>query len=202
MIGDDYTIDKLMEQLLRDRSFYEESGGGITLSGGEPLLQPIAVLELARRCREEGIVTAIETAGSVDWKLLERVAVFFDLIFYDLKHIDSEEHKKHTGTDNRRIISNLEQLSQKHSNIIVRIPVIPGVNHSIGVISRMMDFIHSRTTVRKVELLPFHRLGAGKYSGLGEDYLFADCVDVEKSECLPYQQYGSSLGLSIRIGAV
>jgi pyruvate formate lyase activating enzyme len=202
MIGDDYTIDKLMQKLLRDRSFYEESGGGITLSGGEPLFQPGAVFEIARRCREEGLHTAIETAGSVEWELLERIANLFDLIFYDFKHIDSDEHEKHTGTANRRIMLNLERLSRKHSNIIVRIPVIPGVNHSTDVINRMMDYLHNRTAVREVELLPFHRLGAGKYSGLGEDYLFADRVDVEKSECLPYQQYGCSLGLTVRIGAV
>lgn len=144
MIGEDYTIDALMEVLLRDRSFYEESGGGVTLSGGEPLLQPDAAKEILRRCRAEGISTAVETAGHVDWEVLDGLRELVDLFFYDFKHIDAAVHKEHIGPDNSLILSNLKKLSGLHSNIIVRIPVIPGVNHSMDVMKRMLDLLQRR----------------------------------------------------------
>ena len=184
LIGHEYSIEQLMEKILADKSFYNESGGGITFSGGEPLLFHEDVRDIAIRCQDEGIHTAIETAANVDWKIIEGLLDCIDLFFVDLKHIDEDVHRSSTGVGLKKILHNITELGHRHSNVIIRIPVIPGVNHSTNVIHRMLLFLAEKTEIKEVELLPFHRLGTGKYSGLGMEYLCADLLNVEKEECL------------------
>lgn len=202
MIGRNYEIDELMEEILADKSFYDESGGGVTFSGGEPLLHHGVVREIALRCRAEGISTAIETAGAVDWKIIEGLLDCIDLFFIDLKDIDSDSHRESTGVGNEKILENIEKLSRTHDNVIVRIPVVPGVNHSEEKMRRIFDFLAQKTRIHEVELLPFHRLGAGKYSGLGMEYPCGGSGNVEKSECAGYEEIGRAMGVSVRTGAV
>ncbi len=202
VVGQDYDIEQLMKVVLADRHFYRESGGGVTFSGGEPLLQHREVREIAERCRAEGIHTAIETAAAVDWQVIEGLLDVIDLFYVDLKHIDNAEHLKYTGVGMEKILANITEISRCHDNVVVRIPVIPGVNHSEKTVKHMLDFIYLETAIRKVELLPFHRLGSGKYDGLGFEYPWAYFSNVEKTECAGYTDYGRMLGLDIGIGAV
>ncbi len=194
-------VGAIMDELLRDRPYYEESGGGVTFSGGEPLLQGEATVELARLCRGEGIRTALETAGFVPWARLAEVLPWVDLLYFDLKHVDTEEHLRHTGAPLGLILSNLQKASECTENMIIRIPVIPGFNAREETLRRMFAFIAGRTRVRRVELLPFHRLGLGKYEGLGLPYAMAEVDTMSKEQCVPFAEIGRSLGLLVQVGA-
>ena len=201
MIGMTFTDEELMEKILADRSFYEESGGGVTFSGGEPLLQHDAVISIADKCRAEGIHTAIETAGAVSRDIFKKVIGHIDLVYIDLKHTDSDIHKKYTGAGNEKILENIITLGNTHDNVIIRIPVIPDFNDNAESIKSIFSFIIDNTGIKKVELLPFHRIGLGKYEGLGMRYKYADFRNTDDSECSDYESLGRSMGLSVRIGA-
>jgi pyruvate formate lyase activating enzyme len=201
IVGRRMSIEAIMEEIRKDQAFYDESGGGVTFSGGEPLLQADAVRSLARRCREEGIHTAVETAGHVPWESIEAVLPWLDLLYFDLKHIDSEEHKRYTGVHLDLILENLSRAGECFDNLVVRIPVVPGVNATEQAMTRMFSHLLAHTTVRRVELLPFHRLGLAKYEGLGLEYAMAEVDNLSKEDCLPFAEIGRRLGLSIRVGA-
>ena len=201
MTGRGYEEAELMKKILADRSFYDESGGGVTFSGGEPLLQHDAVRIIASECRKEGIHTAIETAGAVKWEVFESLLDVIDLFFIDLKHLNTEKHKDFTGVGNEQILENIIRLSERRNDVIIRIPVIPGFNHNEDDINDIFRSIASKTKIRNVELLPFHRIGSGKYSGLGMTYGFADTANLADAECDAYKKSGLEYGINIRIGA-
>ena len=201
IVGQRMSIDAIMEEIRRDRAFYDESGGGVTFSGGEPLLQADAVRELARRCREEGLHTAVETAGSLPWPKIHGALPWLDLLYFDMKHIDSEMHRRYTGVPLDLILANLRRVSEGFENLVVRIPVVPGVNATGQTMRRMFSFLLEKTKVRRVELLPFHRLGLAKYEGLGMDYAMAEVDNMSKEDCVPFAEIGRKLGLSVRVGA-
>jgi pyruvate formate lyase activating enzyme len=200
IVGRRLSLDAIMEELRRDRLYYEQSGGGVTFSGGEPLLQPKAAAELARRCRSEGIHTALETAGHVPWRDIEDLLPWLDLMYFDLKHIDSEAHRRHTGVPLELILENLRRVSECDENLIVRIPVVPGVNATQQTMSRMFAFLAEKTQARCVELLPFHRLGLSKYEGLGLAYAMAEVGNLSGEECASFAEIGRVLGLSVQVG--
>jgi pyruvate formate lyase activating enzyme len=201
IVGRRMSLEDIMEEIRRDRAFYDESGGGVTFSGGEPLLQADAVRELARRCKEEGIHTAVETAGSVPWPDIEGVLSWLDLLYFDLKHIDSEEHRRYTGVPLDLILANLRRAAERFGNLVLRIPIVPGVNATEQTMTRMFRFLLDNTKVRRVELLPFHRLGLAKYEGLGVDYAMGEVGNMSREDCAPFAEIGRKLGLSVRVGA-
>lgn len=161
--------DVLME-ILKDLEFYQISGGGVTLSGGEPLLQADACAALLKYLRQEGIHTLIETAGLVSWEAFEKILPFTDHFFYDVKLINPEKHKEFCGAPNEQILNNLVRLSEKTEKITVRMPIIPGVNDKEADMKELADFIQRKTRVREIRLIPFHRLGKGKYDALEMKY--------------------------------
>jgi pyruvate formate lyase activating enzyme len=201
IVGQRLSLDAIMEEIRRDRAFYGESGGGVTFSGGEPLLQAEAVGELAGRCRGERIHTALETAGSVPWEVIRGILPRLDLLYFDLKHIDSEFHRRYTGVPLDLILANLRRAGDGFENLVVRIPIVPGVNAEKETITRMYAFLLEKTRVRRVELLPFHRLGLAKYEGLGMDYAMGGVENMSKADCLPFAEIGTEMGLSVRVGA-
>ena len=170
--GSRMTVEECMEVIRRDKGFYERSGGGVTVSGGEPLMQSMFVASLLRACREEGIHTCCDTALSTDWEDVERILPHTDLIISDIKHMDSAAHKENTGVSNERILDNLRRLSRTGSTIILRIPLIPGVNDDDHNIEKTADFIlrDMNGRVQLLQLLSFMRLGVEKYRSLGMDY--------------------------------
>lgn len=162
-------VDSVIEEVLTDMESFELSNGGITVSGGEPLLQIDGLAELFCKLHNRGIHTAVETAGNVPWKLYERVLPYLDLVYFDLKLSDSEKYQKHVGSGNERILYNLSKLGTSEVRTIVRTPVIPGVNDSESDIYKIARIAKS-SGIKRLELLPFHRLGSGKYHALDREY--------------------------------
>ena len=166
LCGREYGIEEVMRELLRDKCFYENSGGGVTFSGGECMLQIDFLSEILRECKTEGIHTAVDTAGNVPFSYFERILPFTDLFLYDIKAFSAEKHKEGTGADNARILENAKRLSEK-SKILFRIPVIGGFNDEETEMQKIADFLKD-ISHEKVELLPYHALGEHKYRALGK----------------------------------
>lgn len=167
--GREYTVDEIMKQVMKDRVFYKQSKGGVTVSGGEPLSQIAFVEELLKRLKAEDIHTAVDTCGAVGFEYLERAAKYTDLFLYDLKIMDDELHKKYIGSSNKIIIENLIKLSKIHNNISIRLPIIEGINADLRHIESVLDVIEN-LNIKKVYLLPYHNIAAHKYKKLGLTY--------------------------------
>ncbi len=167
IIGREITVEEVLEEVRKDKVFYEESGGGVTFSGGEPLMQPDFLYHTIRACHEAGIHTAVETSGYVPWEDVERIVEYTDLFLYDLKTIDEEVHRTYTGVSNVPILKNLERLASVHNELVVRIPLIPGVNDREADREGFSRFIASLKNVKEVNLLPFHIAGSHKCDRIG-----------------------------------
>ncbi|MFH0991470.1 MAG: glycyl-radical enzyme activating protein [bacterium] len=174
------TIEEVMEEIVRDQAFYNASGGGVTLTGGEPAMKGDFIRTLLQLCKERGIHTAIETCGEYPWAALEELLPFIDLLMMDIKQIDASKHQMITGKSNRRILSNARRLASTNKPIIFRTPVVPTVNDSEEDIRKIASFIQELIEGRKknvipqngnntiqYELLAFHKLAADKYLSLG-----------------------------------
>ncbi len=183
--GKPMTVDEVWDEVRRDKMFYDESGGGVTVSGGEPLLHSVFVRELFELCHGENINTCIETCGNVNSSALREVIPVTDHFLFDLKHMDSEIHKKYTGQPNDRILENASILVEKKADVIFRNPLIPGVNDTDTNIEATAEFLKGLgDNALRYELMPFHRLGKDKYRALNRDYLLGDLaiMDNEKLE--------------------
>ena len=166
--GKEYTVDKVMQEILKDKVFYETSGGGVTFSGGECMLQIDFLEAILKECKKHGIHTAVDTAGHVPFDRFERILPDTDLLLYDVKCYDSEKHKAYTGVDNRLILENLGKLLRTEQAVWVRIPVIPTVNDSVEEMRAIRQFLDSYGYPDKVELLPYHAMGEHKYEAIGK----------------------------------
>jgi pyruvate formate lyase activating enzyme len=167
LVGQEMTVARLVEEVTRDRAFYDQSGGGVTFSGGEPLRQPEFVLACLEALSALGVHTAIDTCGHVERADLLQAAELADLFLYDLKHLDPVAHAEWTGVSNERILANIEALALAHGDIWVRLAVIPGVNDDTANLRRTASFAASLRAVRRVSLLPYHELGADKRERFG-----------------------------------
>lgn len=159
------TADEIMEEVRRDRAFYECSGGGVTFSGGECMLQTDFLKMLLHECKECGIHTAVDTAGAVPWEGFERILPDTDLFLYDCKCLTETLHIAGTGVSNRLILDNLKKLSETGKDIIIRIPVVGGFNDSMEEMAKIAAYL-KEIRCRDVELLPYHRIGEDKYDAL------------------------------------
>ena len=176
LFGEEMTVDQILDEVEKDSSFYRSSGGGMTLSGGECLLQPDFAAALLAGAHERGINTAIETAGNVPWRFYEQVLPHVDIMLHDHKLTDSERHKKWTGVGNERILENFRKAYETFPDIefIARTPLIPGINADEAHIRSVLEFIRPYKNVIDYELLPYHRYGLGKYEFLGAVYELDD----------------------------
>ena len=170
MTGDRSTVEEIVDEVLKDSVFYDESGGGVTFSGGEPLLQAAFLKSLLLACRTRGIRTAVDTCGYAPRERLMEVAESADLFLYDLKFVDDARHIEYTGVSNTIILSNLRELGAIHRNIWLRIPLIPGLNDTEGQLDTMAQVAASVPGVRQINLLPYHRTGVQKFKRLGKEY--------------------------------
>jgi pyruvate formate lyase activating enzyme len=194
IVGKDMSVDEVMSEVLRDRPFYASSHGGVTLSGGEPLLQADFSFAVLRRCKEEGIHTAVETSANCRWDLLESLLPVTDLILMDIKHIDSHKHLQATGVPNKRILANARKLAQTPVHLSIHTPVVPTVNDTEEEIAAIALFVAELNRIRlgvdpaypriTMTLLPFHRLAADKYKGLGLDYRASHLESPSKEKIL------------------
>jgi len=172
IIGKKLTSKEVIKEIEKDLVFYEESGGGVTFSGGEPLEQSEFLESLLDACREKKIHTAVDTSGYISWETLHKISQKIGLFLYDLKLMDREKHRKYTGVSNEIILENLKKLSSVHPNIFVRFPVIPGINDDSQNIREMGKFL-SNLKITQVNLLPYHYIGIDKYQRLGITYKLA-----------------------------
>jgi len=170
MAGRRVRSGQLLEELLRDRLFFDQSGGGVSFSGGEPLMQADFVCELASALKGQGVHTALDTCGFARREDLLRVAACVDLVLYDLKLIDEARHQEATGESSALILANLEALSQVHSAIRIRVPIIPGLNDDEGNLEATARIAARTRGLRRVDLLPYHANGAAKFGRLGKSY--------------------------------
>lgn len=167
--GKPMSAEKVLEEVLRDRLYYENSGGGVTLSGGEPLAQFEYALEILRRAKEAGIHTAVETCGFVAGEMLERVAEFVDLFLYDIKETDPILHEKYTGASNELILQNLDLLDRLSKEVVLRCPIVPGCNDREEHYRKIAELANSHSNVIRIEVEPYHQLGEEKYVALGRE---------------------------------
>jgi len=170
MAGHRATVDEVMEEVLRDRIFYENSGGGVTVSGGEPLAQPEFTRALLEEARDEGVHTALDTSGYAPWRVLEEVLKFTDLVLYDLKQMNSGVHRALTGVPNELIVENLRRLDGHGIPLWIRIPLIPGRNDGDANFHAMGELLSGLANVERVEILGYHRLAESKYERAGMEY--------------------------------
>lgn len=164
-----YSVKELVGELLKDKLYFEVSGGGVTISGGEPLAQPAFLAELLIELKQHGIHTTIETSGFANWDVFERIIDYTDLFFFDIKHMNQHDHKIATGVDNKRILKNFESLAQTEKSLIVRVPLIPEYNVGKKDMQNLIKYVNDHG-VLNIELLPYHLLGQKKYSSLGREY--------------------------------
>lgn len=176
--GRRYAADALISLLLRDKSYYDESGGGVTFSGGECMLYIDDLLPLLARLKEAGVKTALDTAGNVPWESFERAMPLADLFLYDLKHVDDARHRAGTGVGCGRILENLEKLClMAPEKLIVRIPVIPGFNADDDSLRAIRAFFDRHPAIRSIEPLCYHRLGENKANAVDAQPFAADVPD-------------------------
>lgn len=202
MVGCYYSVDELMAEIVKDLHFFEESGGGVTFSGGEPLLQAEFLKQVLIACRSAHIHTALETAGNISWEIIEPLIDFLDLVFIDYKQYDSDIHLKETGVPNKRIIETISRLNESDKEVIVRIPIIPGVNFTVEILQKMFGELTKYRNLKHIELLPFHALGKGKYQGLGMPYKFDEVKSLKKQDLESVRRIGSEMGLQVLIGSI
>jgi len=199
--GERMEVDQLMEILIRDRHFYEESEGGITFSGGEPLMQPDALAQLLEACKQQCLHTTVDTSGYVDWEHMDRIRPLTDLFLFDLKNMDPERHKSYTGVDNGPILSNADKLLNKGATLIFRIPVIPGFNTIDSEVEGMIRFLKERSEkMTEVHLLPFHSIAGNKYRRLQMKQHFKDVVEPDLKMMHSLKEEFRQTGLEVIIG--
>ena len=178
--GKPMTVKEVLDAVGRDKMFYETSGGGVTVSGGEPLLHAGFVKELFEMCNDEGINTCVETAGFVPAKAFLSILPVTNHLLFDLKHMDSDKHLKYTGQHNTQILANARIVAESGADVLFRIPLIPSVNDSDENIGETAAFVKSLLRHPKVQLMPFHRLGDSKYKALGVTTLFDECSTMQQ----------------------
>ena len=193
--------EEVMEVVLRDRHFYEESGGGVTFSGGEPLMQVDALERLLKSSRKNGLHTAVDTSGFADRSHFDRIMDHTSLFLYDLKNMDPGLHLKYTGVENGLILSNADYLLERGSRVIFRIPVIPGINTSDDEVHRLVSWIRERQEkLEEVHLLPYHRIAEGKYHRLGMDNRMAEVEAPGQPFMEKLREQFGQTGLVVSIG--
>lgn len=199
-IGREVTVSELLQTIEQDRLFYDESGGGVTFSGGEPLAQAAFLLELLIACGGIGIHRAVDTSGYADPAQLLAIAGHADLILFDLKLMDSQKHRKYTGLPNDVILENLELLAASDAKIDIRVPVIPGVNTDADNLEKMARFLMSQPGIQQVHLLSYHSTARRKYRQLGMDFIPADICEPTREDISKLAATLENLGLQVSYG--
>ena len=194
--GEEKSVEEIMATVLRDKPFYDRSGGGITLSGGEPFMNPTLAQALFEASHQAGIHTAVETCLHVPWKYIEPSLPLVDLFLADLKHVDEAVFRQWTDGSARRVLDNLQRLAQAGKNMIIRVPLIQGFNASEADITAITDFAADRLRVSEIHFLPYHTLGMNKYQLLSQPYTAPD-KPLDAPELLAFaQDYARSKGLT------
>jgi len=200
IIGKKMSVDEVIAEVIKDKSFYNRSNGGVTLSGGEVLLQWGFAKEILKKCKELNINTAIETCGYCKWEYFTEVLEYVDLVLYDLKHLDSAEHKRLTGVDNQLILENAAKVVKKVKEMIIRVPLISGLNDSKDNIANLVKFVSTLDKVKEIDILPYHQLGVSKYYQIGETYKLTQITPPSEQKINHVRMFIENQGFSVKIG--
>jgi pyruvate formate lyase activating enzyme len=194
------TVDEIVGIVGDDCVFYENSGGGVTVSGGEPFVQYSGLRELLKALKEKNISIAIETTGDTDWEKIESIIQYVDFFLFDVKHSDADLISKITKGNGERILKNLEKLAEKCAKkIIMRVPVIPDFNYSDDVLESIIC-IGERLGISEIDLLPYHTLGVSKYRQLGVEYQYPVTKMMNKKELQRFIQTDSKRQIRVQVG--
>lgn len=199
-VGQDITVEEIMEKVMKDMPYYRRSGGGVTLSGGEVLTQPDFAAAILKACKENGVNTAIESTGFAKYENIQKLLPYLDVYLMDIKHINSEKHFEFTGVKNELILENAKRIAKDAKKLIIRVPVIPTFNDTPEEIRDIARFTKSLLNVNELHLLPYHRLGSDKYAWLGRDYLAKDFELPDKEKMQKLYEVVKAEGLSCQIG--
>ncbi len=201
IIGREVSVDNVIDEIRKDWIFYEQSNGGVTISGGEPLMQPKFLRSLLQKCHQVlDSATTLDTSGYASWKTLESILKYVDLFLYDIKIIDNNEHKRFTGASNDQIISNIEKLDKQANNIIIRFPVIPGITDTSTNIEQICAWLQKRSTIDEIHLLPYHEIGKAKYERLKLKYRLGDLKPPSDERMKKIYDIFNNIGFKVKIG--
>lgn len=201
IMGRDVTVEEVMEEVLKDSAHFRRSGGGLTLSGGECLMQPDFASALLQAAKDAGITTAIETTSFVPFEIIEdKILPFVDTYMMDIKHTNSAKHQLFTSQPNERILDNARKIAARGTNLIIRTPVIPTFNDTPEEILEIAQFARSLPGVKQHHLLPYHRLGSDKYAGLGREYLLSHIEPPSNEKMEELAAVARTTGLYVQIG--
>ena len=199
-VGVEISADELVSKLLRDKVFFDQSGGGVTFSGGEAALQAGFFLEATEILKSKSVHVALDTSGHVPWETLSQLASAVDLVLFDLKAIDSRLHERYTGADNRLIMENARRIAGMGKEMIIRMLIVPGVNDSDGEVGGRLNFaLELGSAVIRVDILRYHRLGAGKYAGLGLRYPMEGTPPCSGAAASRIAQRAADMGLTVYV---
>jgi len=199
-IGREMSVAQVMAEIERDLSFYDESGGGVTFSGGEPLLQRDFLLALLQRCRAQEIHTVVDTSGFAAWETLDRVRAYTDLFLYDLKLLDEAQHRQFTGVSNRLILDNLQALAERGHTIFLRVAIIPGLNDSEAHLRQIGELAAGLPAVREISILPYHQTAVDKYHRLYKAYSIPDIRPPSEERLASLARLLGEFGLPVKVG--
>ncbi len=201
IVGKQYSVDDLMNEILKEKIFMEESEGGVTFSGGEPLMQSEFLVEMLKKCKEQGIHTAVDTTGLASLETIKKVTEFTDLFLYDVKFINEDNHKKYTGVSNARILENITYISEKGFNFRIRIPVIPNIVYTDENINDIIGFLMTLSVKPQgVDLLPYHNTAAHKYKKFEINNSLANVKSLNKDSLKDLQKKFENAGFKTTIG--
>jgi pyruvate formate lyase activating enzyme len=202
MSGREMTVKEVMDEVEKDSLFYWNSGGGVTLSGGEATLQAEFSKEILKACQREGFHTAIETCGYVKWETLNELLPYLNLVYVDIKHFSAEKHKALTGKTNQLILDNIQRIAETCPTVqlIIRIPVMPGLNDSKENIRNVAKFVSQLPGNHKIELLPYHKLGSHKYEALGRAYKLSNLESPSDEDMYMLKELIEKTGVPAQIG--
>ena len=198
--GRSATVEAVMSEIEKDMVFYEESGGGATFSGGEPLMQPKFLYDLLQQCHMKGIHTVVDTCGYSSSEVMEKISASTDLFMYDLKLIDDGKHIKYTGMSNKIILDNLKLLDRLEKPVAIRIPLIPGINDGDEDIKALSEVIKQLGNIVKVYVLPYHSIAAEKYKRLNMEYLLKGVTEPSELKIQETAEKFRADGVNIKIG--
>ncbi|MBI9037196.1 MAG: glycyl-radical enzyme activating protein [Bacteroidales bacterium] len=200
IIGKKTTVDELYNEIIKDRIFYNESGGGVTFTGGEPLMQSEFLISILKKCKENGIHTALDTSGFSSENIFNSIIDLVDLFLYDIKFIDEYLHKKYTGVSNKQIIKNLKILSESKKEVFIRIPIIPKITETKENIKQIIDFLKEINILKNICLLAYHKISESKYERFNMNYKLKGIKPPSKERLNEIREYFSKAGFNVTIG--
>jgi pyruvate formate lyase activating enzyme len=200
MVGREMTVEQVMDEVLRDTIFYDESGGGVTFSGGEPLLQGDFLLDLLRACKAHDLHTIVDTCGFASPETLDRVSPYVDLFLYDVKLMDDRRHREVTGVSNTLILDNLRRLAEHDQPVVLRVPIIPHINDDEDNLRQIGALVRCLPNVERVDILAYHTLGMDKYERLNRPNPMPETAEPSEDEMMGIKRLLETFGLNVTIG--